>query len=129
MNLPITSTAAALLTFLIITLALRIVKQRRTKLIGVGDGGDMELSLAMRSHGNAIENVPLALLLLGLLEAQQANLILVLVLAAMLLVGRMLHASGLAKFQGKSFGRFYGTILTWLMMLISALYLLVHNLF
>lgn len=43
---------------------------------------------------------------------------------ATLIVGRLLHAWGLSHTSGTSFGRFTGTVLTWLVLLVGALGLL-----
>jgi uncharacterized protein len=127
MLLPITSIAAGLLGLLVILLALRIVKLRRSLKIGIGSADSLPLELAIRVHGNAIENVPLGLVLLGLLESQAVSSMFVIICAGALVIGRVLHVIGLSKSQGKTFGRFIGTITTWLMILVSSGYLLVST--
>ncbi|KZZ75338.1 hypothetical protein A3765_25045, partial [Oleiphilus sp. HI0130] len=72
---------------------------------------------AIRAHANALENVPLALLLLLMLELNHLNPILTNILGSMLVLGRVMHAWGLSRVDGLSTGRFYGTILTWLSIL------------
>jgi uncharacterized protein len=127
MLLPITSIAAGLLGILVIVLALRIVKLRRSLKVGIGCAESLPLELAIRVHGNAIENIPLGLILLGLLELQGVTSWLVIVCASALVIGRLLHVIGLSKSQGKTFGRFFGTITTWLMILVSASYLFIST--
>jgi uncharacterized protein len=127
MLLPITSIAGGILGVLVILLALRIVKLRRSLKVGIGSADSLPLELAIRVHGNAIENIPLGLLLLGLLEIQGANLWFIIFCASALVIGRALHVIGLSKSQGKTFGRFFGTITTWLMILITSGYLLVSS--
>jgi len=117
------------MALLVIRLALKVVKFRRTSKVGIGDGECIEGALAVRTHANALENIPLALILLGLLELQQAEKYGLMGLASMLIIGRILHASGLSKHQGTSFGRFYGTLATWIMILTSAVYLIVLSIF
>lgn len=75
-------------------------------------------------HANAIENLPLALLLLMLLEMHGIPAHWLHGLGATLVVARVLHAWGFSRRKGPSFGRFFGTIATWLMMLAMALMLL-----
>ena len=59
---------AALLALLFVVLSGRVIKQRLKHQVGLGDGGQPALVRAIRVHGNFIENVPLALLLLLMYE-------------------------------------------------------------
>jgi uncharacterized membrane protein YecN with MAPEG domain len=68
----------------------------------------------MRVQANFVEYVPLALLLLALLEMGGLAKTWVWVFGSVLLVGRVLHAIGLSGSPGTSTGRFYGTLLTWI---------------
>lgn len=122
----ITSFYAALATMLVIGLALLVVDQRRRAAIGLGDGGDRRLQQRMRVHANAIENLPLALLLLMLLELGGTPPAWLHAFGATLLVARVLHAWGFLRRSGVSFGRFAGTLATWLAMLAMAVLLLVR---
>jgi len=119
-SLPVTSVVALILSLLIIYLALKVVSCRRKYRIGYGDAGNKELSKAISAHSNAIENIPLALLLLLLLELNKANEILLLLLGGCLVVARIVQAFGLLKSLGVSFGRTYGTMLTWILMIVMA---------
>lgn len=120
----ITSIYAALATFLVITLALLVVDQRRRSKVGLGDGGDRVLQQRVRVHANALENLPLALLLLLLLELDGTAAPLLHGFGGVLLVARALHAWGFSRRSGTSFGRFAGTLATWLAMLAMAALLL-----
>ncbi|MEQ8861693.1 MAG: MAPEG family protein [Pseudomonadales bacterium] len=62
--------------------------------ISIGDGGNPELLMRMRRHANFVENVPLALILIGLLEMQGVSGMAIHALGAALVVGRMLHWAG-----------------------------------
>ena len=64
---------AGLLGLLFIFLTLRIVRMRWKYKVGIGDGGEHVLAKAIRVHSNFIEYVPLALLLLYLVEMQQTK--------------------------------------------------------
>ena len=92
----ITSIYASLAALLIVRLALSVIKLRRKKRISVGDGGNEELQLAIRAHSNAVEYIPITLLLLLMLELNGAPKILIHVFGATLLIGRILHAMGLS---------------------------------
>jgi uncharacterized membrane protein YecN with MAPEG domain len=114
---------AGVLGLILIGLSVRVVSLRRRLRVGVGTGEHSDLELAVRAHGNFGEYVPMALLLLLLLEASTAVAPLMLHgLGVVLLAGRLLHGYfGLNRTAGKSVGRFYGTLLTWLMLLAAAL--------
>lgn len=108
---------AALHVLLMLWLAWRVVVRRRSAKIGLGTGGDYALERAIRVHGNFVEYVPLALLMLALLELSGLAAPWLWSFGVMLLIGRLLHAQGLSGKSGTSFGRFYGTLLTWLTLL------------
>ena len=112
---------AALLSLLLLMLLGRVSRLRHGRRIGFGDGGDPELARAIRVHANFVEHVPFALLLLGLLELSGQPAAWLWAFGGALLVGRLLHAVGLSRSSGASFGRFYGTALTWLVILAMAL--------
>jgi uncharacterized protein len=91
----ITSLYASLLALLIVRLSLSVIKLRRKNRISVGDGGIEELQLSIRTHANAVEYIPITLLLLLTLELNGAPKILIHLLGATLITGRILHAMGL----------------------------------
>lgn len=62
--------------------------------ISIGDGGNHELLLRMRRHANFVENVPLALILIGLLEMQGVSSIAIYALGSALVLGRIMHFIG-----------------------------------
>lgn len=122
----VTSIYAGLATILIVVLALRVVLHRRRLAVGLGDGGDRDLQQCIRVHANAIENLPLALILLLLLELRGIPAPWLHGLGSALLVARVLHAWGFSRRKGVSFGRFAGTLVSWILMLVMAAMLLVH---
>jgi uncharacterized membrane protein YecN with MAPEG domain len=91
----ITSIYASLLALLIVRLSLSVIKLRRKNRIIVGDGGNEDLQLAIRTHANALEYIPITLLLLLTLELNGAPKILIHILGATLIIGRIIHAIGL----------------------------------
>jgi uncharacterized membrane protein YecN with MAPEG domain len=92
----ITSIYASLSALLIVRLSVAVIKLRRKNRVSVGDGGNEELQLAIRTHSNAVEYIPIALLLLLTLELNGAPQILIHILGVTLLTGRILHAMGLS---------------------------------
>jgi uncharacterized membrane protein YecN with MAPEG domain len=91
----IASIYASLSALVIVKLAVSVIKLRRKNRVSVGDGGNEALQLAIRTHANAVEWIPISLLLLLTLELNGAPIILIHILGATLLIGRILHAMGL----------------------------------
>lgn len=116
---------AGLLGLLYLVLSIRVVVLRRRHGVGLGSGGERELQRAIRAHANFAEYVPIAVLLIWLLDAgTAAPAWLVHLLGLALVVGRALHGLlGLNRSAGVSFGRFWGTVLTWIVILVSSLIL------
>lgn len=118
----ITLLYAALCTLLILALAGRVIAARMKYRVGLGDGGHAELNRRMRAHANAVEYVPLALLLLGGMELNGYPDWLIHAFGATLLLSRVLHAWGLHKSAGTSPGRFLGTFLTLMLMIVMSVF-------
>lgn len=110
---------AALNAVIILALALLVVRARRRHKVQLGDGGNPELLRAQRAHGNAIEYVPLILILLLTLAGLKASLVVVHVIGGLLTFGRLLHAIGLSRSSGVSIGRAGGILLTWTALLLA----------
>lgn len=117
----ITLLFTALHALLMLVLLARISRHRHGHRIGIGDGGDALLARKIRVHGNFVEHAPFALLLLALLEVSGLAAPWLWGFGGVLLLGRVLHAVGLSGSGGYSFGRFFGTAMTWLALLAMAL--------
>lgn len=111
---------AGLCGALLLALSAQVVGLRRRYQVGIGSGGEQELERAIRVQANFIEYTPITLILLVLAELQAASPWLLHGAGLLLVIGRALHATGLRKSAGRTFGRFYGTLSTW-----SALVLLI----
>lgn len=79
----------------IIKFSLDVVRLRRQYRISVGDGGVSDLQLAIRVHGNAVEYIPLAVLLLIVMEMNGADIWMIHLAGLFFFFGRTLHALGL----------------------------------
>ncbi len=123
----VTGLYASLTGLLIVALAYRVVKLRRGQKIGLGDGGNSTLALANRVHVNLIENAPIVLILMLVAEAGGLPAFYLHCLGTVWIVARLLHAIGLTQGQGGyHFGRFWGVLLTWLVIISLALVNLLH---
>lgn len=118
--LHITSLYASLLALIVMFLAYKVVVFRKTKKVGLGDNGDESGMLAIRAHANAVEYIPMIVILMGLYEANGGSSLVLNIIGALAVIGRILHAFGLSKNAGISFGRFYGTLVTWIVTITLA---------
>jgi uncharacterized membrane protein YecN with MAPEG domain len=120
----VTGIYIALAVLLVLLLSGRVIGLRNARKVALGDGGVPELARAIRAHANAVEYLPLGLLLLLVIELDQVRTALVHLFGSALLLGRALHAWGLSRHGGRSLGRAAGIVLTWLTMLAMALLVL-----
>jgi uncharacterized membrane protein YecN with MAPEG domain len=115
-----TAIYTAILGLLAALLTVNVIVNRVRAKVDFGDGGVAALAQAVRAQGNFAEHTPLALLLIGLVEAFGYRSALVNGLAVVLLLARLLSAWGLNSSLKQSFGRQSGAGLTILVTVISA---------
>jgi hypothetical protein len=120
-SLSITALYASLLALLLLTLSFRVIRLRLKHKIGIGDGEQQSLAAAIRVHGNFIEYIPLALILLGAYEINGAESLWLHIFGGALFTGRILHAVGLTKTIGTSVQRQLGMVITFLVLLILSI--------
>ena len=106
MTFPLTTAVyAAVLGLLGAILTVNVIVNRAKSKVLYGDGGNESLMLAIRAHCNFAEQVPLAVILVGLVEAFAYRTSVVHGLGIVLLVARLLSAWGLATTPTLSTGR------------------------
>lgn len=110
---PVTSIYAALAGIIIFGLAFRVVRLRRRERIALGHGDNKHLRRAIRVHANATENIPVILILMLLLEINGGATWALHLFGILTILGRLIHAWWLSRFTGKSFGRTWGTLISW----------------
>jgi uncharacterized membrane protein YecN with MAPEG domain len=115
----VTPLYAGILTIWFVVLSMRVVNIRHRG-IGFGDNGDTEITRVIRAQANFAEYVPLALLMMGFLEASRYSIYLLHALAIMLVIGRVFHGFALSFGLGRKFGRFVGAAITFVVLLIEA---------
>jgi len=113
---------------LLVALTVRVVTWRRAQKIGIGDGADKEMLRRIRVHGNAVETLPIGLLLLVACELLGVAAIWLHGFGGSLLLGRLLHAYGLSGSAGPSFGRIVGMLMTMASIVLMSSLLLWHSL-
>jgi len=116
----VTPLYAALLAIWLVVLGLRVTHYRRQARVSLGDGGNPALLRAIRGQANFAEYVPVALILLLILELSRFSLYLVHALGILLIVARVLHGYALSFTAEFRFGRFWGAVLTFVVLLIEA---------
>jgi uncharacterized membrane protein YecN with MAPEG domain len=86
---------ASISAFIIVWLSLNVINKRRVLKVSIGDGNLEVLKTAMAAQSNAVEYIPIYLLLLFALEYNNANIILVHIFGLLLVMGRIIHARGI----------------------------------
>jgi len=115
----VTPLYAAVLVLWFVVLSLHVIRSRREARVSLGDGGNSTLERAIRAQANFAEYVPLALLLLLVLELSRFSIYWLHVIGALLVLARLMHGYALA-FQGSlRFGRVWGAALTFAVLLVE----------
>jgi len=91
----ITSFYAALLGLILIFLSVKIIQNRRSAKISLGDKGDSFLQSKIRAHSNFIEYTPIFLIMLILVEIGGLNRYFIHLFGIIFIVGRASHAYGI----------------------------------
>jgi len=115
----VTPLYAGLLALWFLVLSARVVRRRHAG-IYLGDGGDPAMLRVIRGHANFAEYVPLALLMMGMLEVTRFSIYVLHALGVVLLASRLLHGYALSFTQHSSFGRFWGAALTFIVLAVEA---------
>lgn len=116
-----TMITAGLLGLLLLFLGGYVIAGRVQFKIGLGDGGNEAMRRRIRAQANFIEYVPMALILMALMENGSVGPVWLLVaMGATLVVARLWHAQGLYSSSGTSVGRFAGTNLTAAVIFVAA---------
>ena len=114
----VTPLYAGILTLWFVLLSFRVANLRRGGL-SFGDGGDVGVTRVVRAQANFAEYVPLALLLMGFLEASRYSIYLLHAFGITLVIARLFHGLALS-FGSPRSGRVIGTALTFIVLLIEA---------
>ncbi len=116
-SLPYSTLYLSLLSALALMLAILVVRIRGSEKIGLGDGGDKQMMRQIRVHANLLENlIPFALLYM-LAEIQNMPGLFLHLVGIAFIIARLMHASGLSKSSGATKGRYYGTVVSWIVIL------------
>lgn len=116
----VTPLYAGLLVLWFLALSFQVIRCRRGGRISLGDGGDAKLIRVIRGHANFAEYVPVAILLMAILEISRFSIYVLHALGLALLIARLLHGYALSFTVHFKFGRLWGTALTFAVLVIEA---------
>lgn len=120
MLVPVTAGYAGLLALVGLVLMQLVGRERLRTGVSLGDGGAAALTVAMRRQANFVESVPLALVLLALVELNGAPPLWLHALGATLLIARIVHPFGLETATSQRMPRFLGAVATVLVVFAAA---------
>lgn len=115
--MTITPLYAGVLAIIFLVLSVRVVQGRGK--VSLGDGGDASLLRRIRAHGNFAEYVPIILLMMLMLEQGGTDARVLHGLGVTLIIARLLHGYALSFSEHWKFGRFYGALLSFLLLPIA----------
>ncbi len=126
MSLPITALYAGILVIFALVLSFRAggFRGKSGISLGLGEPVNMDLAERVRIHQNFLEYVPMAIILMGILETNGGNATFLHVFGVVLIVARIAHAVGLKHDNMGHPGRAIGAGGTALISLVAALYTL-----
>jgi uncharacterized membrane protein YecN with MAPEG domain len=124
----VTGLYAGLLALIFMGLCYNVISKRIKFGVGLGDGGNEELSRAIRVHGNFAEYVPLALVMILMCEMNASTPFegapyYIHLLGGALVLARLLQAYGLS-LAGVSKFRQAGTMGTFIVISVTAIILI-----
>jgi len=120
--MPVFFVCAGLLGLLVVVLTVNVGLMRGRKKINLGDGGDPEMTAAIRAHANLIEFAPLCLLLIYV-ASDFYGFWTTAALSALFLLARVLHAGGMLGVIPQ--GRFLGATGTTLVLSVTSIMLVI----
>jgi len=126
--MKMTALYAGILGIMYLFLSGRIMLWRFSSGVLSGPGEDGRMLGAQRAQGNFFEYVPMALVLLILVDFSMADDRWIHGLGGGLVAGRFLHALGMYRTTGISFGRRVGTGLTVMVMACASGLCILHGL-
>jgi len=126
MSLPITALYAGIMMIFALALSFRAGGFRGKSGISVmyGEPINMELAQRVRVHQNFLEYVPMAIILMGIIEINGGNSTFLHVFGVVLIISRIAHAIGLKHDNMGHPGRIIGAGGTALISIAAALYAL-----
>lgn len=114
MLVQLTALYAAILAVILTALAINVTVHRAKLKISLGDGGNPQMLRMIRLHGNAVEYIPLALMLMLVYEINGGSHTVLHIAGVALIAGRLLLTPDMWRSEIAGIGRRAGQSLTWL---------------
>ena len=124
MSLTVTPLYAAILAVIYIAMSFYVIVTRARTDVLVGDGGNIDMLVAMRRHGNMAEYMPFAVLMMALGELMGLGAAWLHVAGVALVAGRLVHPFGVTRENSPLAPRVAGVLATFASMLIPGVYIL-----
>jgi hypothetical protein len=126
MPFEITGIYASLLAIILIVLSARVSIMRAQTDIPLLHGDNIALAERIRKHGNFTESVPMALILMGIVEAAGGSALWLNAIGGTLLISRIIHPFGINADNKNRVARGLGATLTAVSLLISVVFIALH---
>jgi uncharacterized membrane protein YecN with MAPEG domain len=114
MSGSITALYAGILALIVVALGINVTVHRVKLKVSLGDGGNAEMLRMIRLHGNAVEYIPLALVLMLAYEINGGWHTALHVIGVALVAGRLIQTWAMWSTEVAGPGRGTGQTLTWL---------------
>jgi uncharacterized protein len=121
MSVSLTALYAAVLALIMVALAINVTVHRARLKISLGDGGNPVMLRMMRLHGNAVEYIPIGLLLMLTYEIGGGSRYLLHAAGIALIAGRVIQIAAMWGTDIPNAGRGVGQTLTWVTIVVLAL--------
>ena len=121
--MPVTMLTTAILGIILVGLGAYVIHGRFKHVLAHGDQGNVDMLIRMRTQSNFIEYVPIALILLALLESSGADQRILAFGAIVLVLLRISHIFGMRQDQPAIFRRI-GAMGTFIILIIASIWAL-----
>lgn len=112
MPISITAIYASILALIILALSINVTMHRVKLKVSLGDGGNPQMLRMIRLHANAIEYIPIALVLMAIYEINGGWHWALHVIGIALVAGRLIQTAGMWTTDVAGNGRRIGQSLT-----------------
>jgi len=122
----ITPLFAAIFGLMYVALSINVVRYRFGGRVSLGTGDNKNLERAIRAHGNFMEYVPFAILLMWFIETLSLSASTVFWLGSILLIARVSHAFGIFYPRQLMIFRQLGSLVTFAVLIKACISILLH---
>jgi len=121
MTVSLTAFYGAILALIVVALGINVTMHRVKLKVPLGDGGNPQMLRMIRLHGNAVEYIPLSIVLMAVYEINGGWHAALHIIGIALVAGRLIQTWGMWSTSMTTMGRQVGQGLTWLSVAALAL--------